>query len=352
MEIKKLLEIAVNKHASDLHLIVGVPPILRVDGVITPVPGETPLTPERAEELVFSLVNEEQKEILLVNREIDFSFAYGEEARFRVNAYHQKGQLSASLRLIPVKIPTIDELNLPKICHVFAELRQGFILVTGPTGHGKSTTLAAVIDEINQTRKEHIITIEDPIEYVFTHKESIVSQRELRADTHSWEIALRSVLREDPNVVMVGEMRDYETIAAALTVAETGHLVLATLHTNSAAQTVDRVVDVFPPHQQAQVKMQLSFTLEAVFSQRLLPSIKGGRVVAAEIMVATPAVKTAIREGKTHLIDNIIQTSAELGMKTLEMDLADLVKTGKVSLEVAKSFALRPENLMRQVRGR
>lgn len=352
MDIKKLLELAVNKHASDLHLIVGVPPMLRIDGVISPIPGETPLTSERAKELVFSLINEEQKEILLVNREIDFSFAYGEAARFRVNAYHQKGHLSAALRLIPVKVPTIDELNLPKICHDFAKLRQGFVLVTGPTGHGKSTTLAAVIDEINQTRKEHIVTIEDPIEYVFTHKESIICQRELRADTHSWEIALRSVLREDPNVVMVGEMRDYETIASALTIAETGHLVFATLHTNSAAQTMDRIVDVFPPHQQSQVKMQLSFTLEAVFSQRLLPSIKGGRMVAAEIMVATPAVKTAVREGKTHLIDNIIQTSVELGMKTLEMDLADLVKSGKVSLEVAKSYALKPNDLMRQVRGK
>lgn len=352
MEIKKLLELAVNKHASDLHLIVGVPPMLRVDGVIAPIPGETSLTSERAKELVLSLVNEEQKEILLVNKEVDFSFAYEEDARFRVNAYHQKGSLSASLRLIPVKVPTIDELNLPNICHAFAKLRQGFVLVTGPTGHGKSTTLASVIDEINQNRKEHIVTIEDPIEYVFAHKESIISQRELRADTHSWEIALRSVLREDPNVVMVGEMRDYETIAAALTVAETGHLVFATLHTNSAAQTIDRIVDVFPPHQQAQVKMQLSFTLEAVFSQRLLPSIEGGRIVATEVMIATPAVKNAIREGKTHLIDNIIQTSAELGMRTLEMDLADLVKTGKVSLEVAKGFALRPEELMRQVRGR
>ncbi len=350
-EIKKYLELAVNKRASDIHLIVGMPPMLRVEGLIMPVPGEPPLTSEKAKELVFSLVNEEQKEILLVNREIDFSFPYGEAARFRVNAYHQKGHLSAALRLIPIKIPAIDELNLPKICHNFAKLHQGFILVTGPTGHGKSTTLAAIIEEINQSRKEHIITIEDPIEYVFTPKESIISQRELRADTHSWEIALRSALREDPNVVMVGEMRDHETVASALTIAETGHLVFATLHTNSAAQTIDRIVDVFPSHQQGQVKMQLSLTLEAVFSQRLLPSLKGGRVVAAEIMLATPAVKNAIREGKTHLLDNTILTSVELGMRTLEMDLADLVKAGKVSLEVAQAYALRPADLMRQVRG-
>jgi len=350
MEIKKFLELALNQKASDLHLVVGAPPMLRIDGVIAPVPGEAALTEERAKELIFTLVYEEQKEIILVNKELDFSFSFEDRARFRVNAYHQKSHLSAALRLIPLTIPTIDELSLPQICHSFARLKQGFVLVTGPTGHGKSTTLAAVIDEINQTRKEHIITIEDPIEYVFAHKESIISQREMKADTHSWEIALRSVLREDPNVVMVGEMRDYETVAAALTVAETGHLVFATLHTNSAAQSIDRIVDVFPPHQQGQIKMQLSLTLEAVFSQRLLPAIQGGRVVAAEVMTATQAVKTSIREGKVHLLDNIIQTSAELGMKTLEMDLADLVRTGKVSLEVAKGYALRPGDLMRQVK--
>jgi len=352
MEIGELLELAINKKASDIHLLAGVPPFLRIDGVLSPLPGKEPLDKEEVQRLVFSLVNEEQKEILLVNKEIDFSFPYQNKARFRVNAYTEKGNLAVSLRLLPLIIPRIDDLNLPEICHTFTKLRQGFILVTGPTGHGKSTSLAAIINEINQTRAAHIVTIEDPIEYIFPHQKSIVSQREIKSDTHSWQIALRSCLREDPNVVMVGEMRDHETIASALTVAETGHLVFSTLHTNSAAQTINRIVDVFPQHQQEQVRMQLASTLEAVLSQRLLPCLDGGRIPALEILVVTPAVKTAIREGKTHLIDNIIQTSAELGMRTLEMDLSRLIKEGKISLEVAKTFAVRPEELMRLTRGR
>ncbi len=349
MLAESLLEVAVKRGASDLHLAAGLPPILRVGGAIAAIPNQPILTPEKSQELVFSLMSEEQKETFLVNKEIDFSVAFKESARFRVNAYYEKGRVAAALRLIVSKLPKIDELGLPAICHQFAELKQGFVLVTGPTGHGKSTTLAAIIDEINEKRSEHIVTIEDPIEYVHHHKKSIVSQRELRADTHSWEIALRSVLREDPDIVLVGEMRDYETIAAALTIAETGHLVFATLHTNSAAQTIDRIVDVFPPHQQQQVKSQLALTLEAVFSQRLIPAINGGRAVATEILLANSAVRNAIREGQTHLIDNTIQTSVELGMMTLEMDLARLVKEGKVSLEQAKAFALRPAELLRQL---
>lgn len=352
MIAEKLLELAVKEKASDLHLVVGVPPSLRIGGTIVTIANLSPLTAEKSEELIFSLLSEEQRETFLVNKELDFSVSYKNIARFRVNAYYEKGRVSASLRLIPSKVPTVEDLGLPAICHKFATLKQGFVLVTGPTGHGKSTTLAAVIDEINETRQEHIVTIEDPIEYVHNHKKSIVSQRELRADTHSWEIALRSVLREDPNVVLVGEMRDYETIAAALTIAETGHLVFATLHTNSAAQTIDRIVDVFPPHQQQQVKTQLSLTLEAVFSQRLIPSFEKERVVASEILLATPAIRNAIREGETHLIDNVIQTSVEQGMMTLEMDLARLIKEGKVSLDQAQVFALRPEELMRQVGAR
>ncbi len=352
MEIRDLLEIAINRKASDLHLITAAPPILRVNGHLDPISGQEPLTKEQVEALVFSMVNEEQKEILLVNKEIDFSFAYGDRARFRANAYHQKGALAIALRLIPMSIPAIEELNLPKICHVFAELKQGFILVVGPTGHGKSTTIASIIKEINETRAEHIVTIEDPIEYVFQHNKSIISQREIKGDTHSWPIALRSCLREDPNVVLIGEMRDLETMSMALTIAETGHLVFSTLHTNSAAQSVDRIIDVFPEHQQEQVRMQLSATLEAVVSQRLLPCLDGGRVPATEILVATPAVKTSIREGKTHMIDNIIQTSVEMGMKTLEMDLAKLVKAGKISLDVAQTYAFRPEDLMKLTRGR
>jgi len=346
-KIQELLDTTINKGAFDLHLVPGVPPTIRIVGVLTPVVGKEALTPEVAQELIFSLLTEEQKEILTVNKELDFSFDYREQARFRVNAYYQRGKLAASLRLLPRKIPTVEELNLPKICHQFAKLRQGFILLTGPTSHGKSTTIAAILEVINQTRAVHIVTIEDPIEYVFTHKKGIISQREIKTDTHSWQVALRSCLREDPDVVFIGEMRDYETIAAALTVAETGHLVFSTLHTNSAAQSVDRIVDVFPEHQQGQVRMQLSFTLEAILTERLLPCLDGGVIPAMEILIGTPAVKTAIREGKSHLIDNIIQTSAEMGMKSLEMDLSRLVKEGKVSLEMAKSFALRPEELMR-----
>lgn len=347
MNINELLEIAINKGAFDLHLISGAPPMFRIYGELTPAVGKEAMTPEATNELILSLLNDEQKEILTVNKELDFSFDYQAKGRFRVNAYYQKGKLAASLRLLPTKIPTIEELNLPKVCHQFTELKQGFILLTGPTSHGKSTTIASILEEINQTRAVHIITIEDPIEYVFEHKKAIVSQREIKNDTHSWQIALRSCLREDPDVVFIGEMRDYETITSALTVAETGHLVFSTLHTNSAAQSVDRIVDVFPEYQQGQVRMQLSLTLEAILSERLLPCLDGGVIPGVEILIGTAAVKTAIREGKTHLIDNVIQTSAELGMQSLEMDLARLVKEGKISLEVARAFALRPEELMR-----
>jgi len=352
MTINDLLEIVIKKNASDLHLIVGVKPTLRIDGDLSPVPGTEELTPEEAERLVFELVTPEQKELLLVNREIDFSFALGDVARFRVNAYYQKGYLSASLRLIPIRIRTIEELNMPKVCHQFATLEQGFILVTGPTGHGKSTTIAAIINEINQARPVHILTIEDPIEYVYPTGKGIVSQREIHLDTHSWDIALRSALREDPDVVLVGEMRDYETIAAAITIAETGHLVFATLHTNSAAQTIDRIVDVFPEHQQGQIRTQLASTIGGIISQRLIPAIEGGRYPAVEILLATPAVRNVIREGKTHLIDNIIQTSAEIGMIPLEVSLANLTKSGKITLDQALAYALRPDEVLRQVRGK
>lgn len=347
MTIEELLEFTINKKASDLHLLVGVPPVIRVNGILQSIPGKGNLVPEDLTSLTNALVNEEQKEILLVNKEIDFSYPYKDLARFRVNAYHQRGNLAVSLRLLPPKIPSIEELNLPAICHEFTKLKQGFILITGPTGHGKSTTLASIIEEINQTRPVHVVTIEDPIEYVFNPHRSIISQREIKSDTHSWSIALRSCLREDPDVVMVGEMRDYETIASALTIAETGHLVFATLHTNSASQTIDRVVDVFPEHQQTQVKMQLANTLEAVLSQRLLPCLDGGRIPTVEILVTTPAVRTVIREGKSHLIDNIILTSSELGMRTLELDLVRLIKAGKITLEMAQSYSLRPDELMR-----
>lgn len=352
MTLENFLEKVVSTNSSDLHIISGYPPIIRRESVLSPIPGEEVLTPTKTKEMVFTILTVEQRDLLTVNKEVDFSYSLGGKARFRVNAYNQRGSIAAAFRYIPEKIRTVEELNLPKVCHTFAELRQGFILVTGPTGHGKSTTLAAIIDEINKLKACHIVTIEDPIEYVYSPAKSIVSQRELHGDTHSWDIALRSVLREDPDVVLVGEMRDYETIRSALTIAETGHLVFATLHTNSAAQTVDRIVDVFPEHQQSQIRMQLSLTLEAVFSQRLIPSLKGGMVPAAEILVATPAVKTTIREGKTHLINNIIQTSAEVGMLTLEMSLADLIRRGWVSFELAREYCLRPEELTRLVKGR
>lgn len=347
MTIQQLLQYVVDHSASDLHLVVGVPPTVRLDGNLVAVAGEGVLDATTVEQLVAGVVTSTQKEVLLVNKELDFSFALGGAARFRVNAYFQRGALAASFRLVPKNIPTIDSLGLPKICHGFTTLKQGFILVTGPTGHGKSTTLAAILNEINRTRPVHIVTIEDPVEYVYTPAKAIVSQREVRIDTHSWEIALRSVLREDPDVVLIGEMRDFETIAAALTIAETGHLVFATLHTNSAAQTVNRIVDVFPESGQAQVRLQLSGNLEAVFSQRLVPKVAGGRTVAYEVMLGTPAVRTAIREGRTHQLDNIILTSADAGMVTLEATLAGLVKGGTVSPQTAEAYALRAGEVRR-----
>lgn len=351
MNLKELLQLTVEREASDLHVITGIPPTIRVDGELAPVPNEAVLVPDTINAYLKEILSSEQLERLMVNKEIDFSLPFSDKARYRVNAYTQKGTLSAAFRRIPLEIPAIDALNLPKILHSFTNLKQGFVLVTGPTGHGKSTTLAAMINEINHNRATHIVTIEDPIEFIFKPDKSIISQREMRGDTHSWQVALRSVLREDPDVVLVGEMRDYETIAAALTVAETGHLVFATLHTNSAAQTIDRIVDVFPEEQQGQVRLQLSNVIEAVFSQRLIPSLQGGRMVAYEIMLGTPAIKTSIREGKTHQIDSILQTSQEIGMNTIETSLAALVKSGKISLEVAQSYSLRPEQLTRLVRG-
>lgn len=350
MDIKQLLQLTVDQNASDLHIVPGMPPMLRVHGQLAPVPGEHVLTPENTQQFIKEVFKSEQYEKFVTNKELDFSFPFNQVSRFRVNAYTQKDSAALAFRQIPLEIPDIRSLGLPGIIHNFTSLKQGFVLVTGPTGHGKSTTLAAMLNEINTQRAEHIVTIEDPIEFVIRPVKSIISQREMGADTHSWQIALRSVLREDPNVVLIGEMRDYETIASALTIAETGHLVFATLHTNSAAQTVDRIVDVFPEDQQAQIKMQLSNVLEAVFSMRLVPSVSGKRVVAHEVMLTSSAIKTSIREGKTHLINNIIQTSHELGMNTLDMSLASLVKDGTISAEVAMSYSLNPDELARLVK--
>jgi twitching motility protein PilT len=351
MDVKQLLQAVIDTKSSDLHLIAGSPPMLRTDGVLLPVPAVGILTPDVISELVKQVVTNEQAERLTVNKELDFSLSFSDKGRFRVNAYTQKNSLAAAFRLIPLTIPPFESLGLPTILHSFTILKQGLVLVTGPTGHGKSTTLAAMIQEINQNRDCHIVTIEDPVEFVFNPVKSIISQREMRSDTHSWEIALRSVLREDPDVVLVGEMRDYETIAAALTVAETGHLVFATLHTNSAAQSIDRIVDVFPEEQQQQIRLQLSNVIEAVFSQRLIPAIPKGRAVAYEVMLGTTAIKTAIREGKTHQIESVLETSQDVGMSTLDRSLAGLVKKGTVTLDTALSWSLRPEELNRLVRG-
>lgn len=348
-KISQYLDLVVKRNASDLHLTAGVQPTLRIDGRLVPIEGESVLTPAACEELISSFISKEQKERLEAKKEIDFSFGYGERVRFRTNVFYEKGSIAAALRAIPSKIRSIQELGLPPILEKFALASQGFVIVTGPTGHGKSTTLAAIIDHINKTRSEHIITIEDPIEYLFTNQKSIIQQREVYNDTHSFARALRSALREDPNVVLVGEMRDLESIEAALTISETGHLVFTTLHTNTAAQTADRIIDVFPPHQQQQVRSQLANVLLGVVSQRLIPKIGGGRVAAVEIMLANAAVRNVIREGKTHQLPNIIQTSVSEGMINLDKVLADLVSKGEISIDDALTWANDPKALKMSV---
>lgn len=347
VKIEDLLEEVVKRDSSDLHLTVGMPPILRIDGALKPIEGLTPLKAEDVEKLTFSVLDDVQKDILLKDKEVDFSFAFGDIARFRANAYHQKGNVGLALRLIPVEIRSIEKLGLPKVVGTFTEFPRGLVLVTGPTGSGKSTSLAAMIDKINTERSVHIITVEDPIEYTHTHKKSVIEQREVHYDTRSFSAALRSVLREDPDVVLIGEMRDLETIAAAITIAETGHLVFATLHTNNAAQSMDRMIDVFPPHQQQQIRVQLSNILQGIISQRLIPAIGGGRIAAAEILAATPAVRNIIREGKTHQIDAVIQTGAEYGMQSMDKTLAGLIKSGRITLEEAKGYAIDTHEMER-----
>jgi len=348
--IEILLEEVVKKKASDLHLQVGLPPMLRVDGALVAVSGAEPLTEETVETLIFAILDEDQKQILLKDKEFDFSFAFGDLGRFRVNAFHERGNLAAALRLIPNEILTIEQLGLPPVVNKFADYPRGLVLVTGPTGSGKSTSLAAMIHKINNERSAHIITIEDPIEYTHKSKKSVIVQREVHYDTYSFSAALRSALREDPDVVLIGEMRDLETIASAITIAETGHLVFATLHTNSAAQSIDRMIDVFPPHQQPQIRAQLSNILMAIASQRLIPSIGGGRVAAAEILVATPAVRNIIREGKTHQLDAVIQTGAEFGMQSMDKTLVSLIHAGTISYDEARNFAVDLDELDRLMR--
>jgi twitching motility protein PilT len=351
LRIEILLEEVVRKRASDLHLQVGLAPMLRVDGTLVPVSGYDALNEEQVEHLIFTILDEEQQQVLAKDKEFDFSFAFGDLGRFRVNAFHERGNLAAALRLIPNEIEDIMSLGMPPIVNKFAEYPRGLVLVTGPTGSGKSTTLAALVDRINTDRAQHIITIEDPIEFTHKSKRSVVVQREVHYDTYSFSAALRSALRQDPDVVLIGEMRDLETISAAITIAETGHLVFATLHTNSAAQSIDRMIDVFPPHQQPQVRAQLANILMAICSQRLVPAIGGGRVVAAEILIANPAVRNIIREGKAHQLDAVIQTGADQGMQSMDRTLANLIRNGTITYDEAKNFAVDQGELDRMMRG-
>jgi twitching motility protein PilT len=348
-KIELLLEEVVKKDASDLHLQVGMPAMLRIDGALTPH-DPAPLDEKAVEELVFSLLDEDQKQILMRDKEFDFSFAFGDLGRFRVNAFHERGNIAAALRLIPNSIRTVEDLGLPPIINKFTEYPRGLVLVTGPTGSGKSTTLAALVDRINSERPSHIITVEDPIEYTHKSKRSLIVQREVHYDTFSFSAALRSALREDPDVVLIGEMRDLETIAAAITIAETGHLVFATLHTNSASQSVDRMIDVFPPHQQPQVRAQLGNILMAICSQRLIPRLGGGRVAAAEVLIATPAVRNIVREGKSYQLEAVIQTGAEFGMQSMDRTLVNLIHTGVISYDEARNYAVDLDELDRLMR--
>jgi twitching motility protein PilT len=341
-----LLEV-IEREASDLHLTAGAEPMVRVHGKLTPL-DYPKMTPQLTREVVYSILTNDQRQRLENDWQIDFAYSIPRKGRFRVNAYFQRNSIGAAFRLIPSEMPALSSLGLPPVLEEFTKKPRGFVLVTGPTGSGKSTSLAAMLDVINETRQEHIMTIEDPIEFLHTHKRCVVNQRELGGDAKSFALALKAALRQDPDVILVGEMRDRETISTALTAAETGHLVFATLHTQDTAQTVDRIIDVFPPEQQSQVRVQLSVSLQGIVTQQLLPRADGnGRVVGAEVLVPTPGVRNLIREGKTHQLYSALQTGGQFGMQTMDTSLAQLVRESKITRELAESRSSAPEELRR-----
>jgi twitching motility protein PilT len=349
VHIDELLDIVVSKNASDLHIAVGIPPVIRVDGELLAT-NYSPFTEHISQRMVYDILTDEQIQTFESTYELDCSYPLGKIARFRVNVFRDKGTVAAALRLIPARIPTVRELNLPLVLEDLARKPRGLVLVTGPTGSGKSTTLAAMVGLINGESSKHIITIEDPIEYLHTHRRSIINQRELGQDTKDFQIALREALREDPDVILVGEMRDLETMRLAITAAETGHLVFATVHTNNAAQTVDRIVDVFPVGQQEQIRIMLSNNLEAVISQQLLPRAgMPGRVAVIEVMIASPAIRNLIREGKAHQMTSMIQTSAHLGMQTMDQCLRDYYQRGLITYEEALARAMNVDELKKML---
>ena len=342
--IKNLMRLVAQQKASDLHLVVGRYPTLRIDGRLFPLTEDSILTPADTQSMSDVILNDQNKKKLLDEGQADLSYNFEGKARFRVNVFFQQGFVSIAMRMIPREIKRLEELNMPEILYDFIKFSQGLVLVVGPVGHGKSTTLAALIDEINHTQERHIVTIEDPIEYIYEQDKSIINQREIHQDSKSFQSALTSVFREDANVVLIGELRDLESIGTAMTAAETGHLIFATLHTNDSAQTIDRIIDVFPAHQQNQVRTQLANTLLGVISQRLIPKVDGGRIPAVEIMIKNHAVENLIREGKAYQIDNIIETASEQGMITMDKSLADLVRRGIVSIDSASAFAKDSNN--------
>lgn len=345
--LEELLDLVVTQGGSDLHIFSGGPPMLRVSGALVPVSKYQALTNEETEAMLKSVVPSERWDTFLADQTIDLSYAHGKDARFRINGYRTQGATALALRLVPRAIHTFTELNLPSVLEVFTQREQGFFLCVGPVGQGKSTTLATMIDRINDSRSEHILTIEDPIEYVFTPKKSLIHQREVHIDTPDFKTALQSAFREDVDVIMVGEMRDYETISAAVTAAETGHLVFSTLHTNNAAQTIDRIIDMFPSEQQSQVRVQLAGSLAGIFSQRLIPRVSGGLIPAYELLINNNAISTLIRDGRTHEISAVIQTSSQEGMIDMDRALAELVHKGEVTVEHAYEHSMDPKTFER-----